>query len=493
MNFQLKIPTSIQISLIITLVYALITIVLLANHEPFVDEINVYMVLMNTYGAELFSNRLKGGNPFGFFILLFPFVKLGASFFFIRIFCWIFSVAAIFLLNAFSPFPLFLNLIITFSAPMLYIYPVITRCYTLLPFLLIVFAELYCRVHKKQKPKHYTFWVIFYALVIGAIAQNHVIMFGFAGMMFLLFVYHHFYKERDFSAKNKISALLMALPLAAIVIQCWITLNASVHYKESLTITFASIKRVLSLFFACFFDCTKGDMFINGDVLHNNLFNFVGIILAIALFVAIIIFFFKRSKTIGLTALIATVFPWLIYIKNYSVMFPNRIFTVHLIFMALMWIILKRYDLTKIQKNTGIVLLSLLFLITMPSGIKTALQDYKNYFSAAECLASYIKKNVPNTAENIIISNAQFLGTQIAFYLDDRPVYTLDGKIIKYIQNNKIENKLVESGILKGKKRMFIFGLPWQKPYFHNLGYTFVYETPKAMLPFEQFVLFSKP
>ena len=53
-----------------TLIYAVMTFAIAVNHEPFEDEVNVWMTLHNLGGIQLWKHIFEDGNPFFFFICL---------------------------------------------------------------------------------------------------------------------------------------------------------------------------------------------------------------------------------------------------------------------------------------------------------------------------------------------------------------------------------------------------------------------------------------
>ena len=144
--------------------------------------------------------------------------------------------------------------------------------------------------------------------------------------------------------------------------------------------------------------------------------------------------------------------------------------------------------------------LSLLFIISIPTGINTAVKDFKGYFSSAENIAAFIQQNIPDDGESVLISVGNWLTAGVAYYLGDRPVYTISGRRVRYIDMNVevLENKLQERGLINGKKYIFIIiskGFLDEDKDRESLvsAYTLVYKTPKSMLPNEDFYLYRIP
>ncbi|MBO4556750.1 MAG: hypothetical protein J5706_08320, partial [Elusimicrobiales bacterium] len=367
-------------SIAITAIYVLITLILVAHHEPFEDEVNVWMILRNLEGFAMWKHIFDDGNPPGFFMLLLPFVKSGLSYLSVKMICWLSCVMSVFLLNRFSPFPLFLNIIITFSAPMLYAYPVMARCYSLLPLLIILLAMFYPRYNmpaEDMKSKREEIRIVIYLLVLAAIAQNHVIMFAFSGLMFALFAYQNFYKAEERRASVIAAAFAVFIALAAIVFQALFVVKTHIGYKVYNPVTLASLEKVISSFFGCFFDIASCTMFAGG--LDKDKFIF-GIALSVSLFLffAVLFCLYKKNKTFFFICLAGVLFPLYIYITRFSVILPYRVFIVHLFFICFLWIIMKNgnhLDGTVYGKAL-IASLSFLFLMSVPSGIVMSLKDF---------------------------------------------------------------------------------------------------------------------
>jgi len=61
------------------------------------------------------------------------------------------------------------------------------------------------------------------------------------------------------------------------------------------------------------------------------------------------------------------------------------------------------------------------------------------------------------------------------------------------VHSSTLENHLNESGITKGKKYIYVIASKYQSEYLSLQGYTFIYETPPAMIVEEDYVLYRIP
>src|SRR5574344_994057 len=128
---------------ILTFIYASVTLSFIPHHEMFQDEINVWAVLKNVPLAELPRHVTLDGHPIIYFLLLYPFAQLCLPVEFLHFISWSSSVTAVFLLLRYSPFSFPTKLIITFSAPYLYWFPVVARSYSVFSPVIFTIAILY--------------------------------------------------------------------------------------------------------------------------------------------------------------------------------------------------------------------------------------------------------------------------------------------------------------------------------------------------------------
>lgn len=482
------------LSIAVTVIYALITLVIVVHHEPYEDEVNVWMILHNLEGLAMWRHIVEDGNPPGFFLLLMPLVKSGLSFLSVKLVCWFSCVMSVFLLNRFSPFPWFLNLIITFSAPMLYIYPAITRCYSILPLLIILAAVLHPNETERADGKRN----VLYLLVLAAIAQNHVIMFAFAGLMLAMFVYRHFYKGCERRPGVITAAFIVCVALAAIVVQCFIAVKTNSGYTHLNKINSGLVSNILSSYFSGF-----SGIFTDFD--NTGILYYVFLCTAVLVFCLLLWLLYKAEKKSAVVFMLSVLFPFYIYVTRYSVIQSTRVFIAHFLFVFFFWLIAENKKTVQIQKKKVTFLLMFLFLLSVPGGMIMAVRDFRSEFSGAENMAFFIKENVPDDGSSVIVSLATSQTTHIAYYLYPRPLYSLKGEKIRYIDLHPeaLENRLMESGILNGKKYLYVIFPKYQKEFSGYLssftaglelkGYKFIYETPPAISPGQDFLLYRIP
>lgn len=409
-----------KIALAITAVYAVITFLLCSRHEMWGDEINVWMALRHYSFPELLKFSSKAGNPIFFFLPLWPFVKLGCSAFFIKYFCWICSVFAVFLLNFFSPFRLITKILITFGAPMLYHYSVLSRCYSVLPPLMFLTAMLYpyaCgqgQPEKAKLPKNTA--LILYACAIAAIACTHIITFVFSGGLAVLFFYENFYKKKNFGKAEKTAAAIMDLGIITVIAQTLYALSSNKVFEANSVICLDAVSAV-KMYFSSMADAFSSSLF-RGTLPSEILANYFAWAIAV-LFIAGIALMFLRKKMFALITMGTFLFYVYISVTRYGEMFPYRTYISLLCMASFFWAALNDKTCTK-RTKTGIEFIAAAIMaLTVPTGILTAKADWNNNFSSAYETAMFVEKNIPDDGKSVIVSAA----VPVAYYLPERTLY----------------------------------------------------------------------
>lgn len=498
----IKISSNIRKSLIITAVYAIVVLFAVFHHEPFGDELNVFMINRNYSGLELWRTITEGTPQLFFFMMAWPFVKSGLPFISMQLLCSFVNIAAVFVLNAFSPFPIALNLIITLSAPFMFFYPVVARCYSLLPLLFISAAISYIHLKKDNsdsiKSVHITMgpvgWMFLYAFSVGAIAGNHIVTFGFSVLLLLWLIYEkHFYFVKH-DRNTLIAVMTAALPILVIFVQTLRTLKGE-NYIDISLMCFDSQNTisVLFYFFANFFDSSAGGALFRPWFDYDGILYRTAVVSGFILTVSIIFYFFKAGKKYGIAALVGILFPLYVHIKYPSIM-PYRVFVVHLTFLFLFWIVFAEKKLTDKARKVGLFLACMLFLITIPSGIYITVLDYKMNFSAASDMGEYINKNLPVSDDQVIIGSIPWEISSVIYYLKKHHVYANNGQRIKAIMmpdnfdnlTNKIDSRFAD------KKKYYLLIKQHMEYISANKNLRLIHETPDALLPLERYCLYEE-
>ena len=187
------------------LIYCLWVIISAIQHEPNGDEYHVWGMVYDMNLSELWSTMSSEGHFITWHILQWPFVKwLGMDYHCIYIVSVSLMILAAWLLIFKLDFNIIGKLVILFSAPFCYYFPIVARCYALIPPILVGLAILY---QKKEKP-------FLYCLLLGLLANTHAYIEGLVAILWCLFVYNQVYclwKTNPIEAKRNLYASLITI------------------------------------------------------------------------------------------------------------------------------------------------------------------------------------------------------------------------------------------------------------------------------------------
>ena len=154
--------------------------ILLAGHELWRDEANVWLIARELSPIQLFREIRYQGHPCLWYLLIMPFAKLGFPFKTISALSFLVMAfgAGIFTFKA--PFHPMTKFVCLLSPIFSYYYPVVARNYCLIALLLILLAHYYPK--RNEKP-----W--FYGLLLGLLVQADTIALATAGLISLMWLY----------------------------------------------------------------------------------------------------------------------------------------------------------------------------------------------------------------------------------------------------------------------------------------------------------------
>lgn len=171
--------------------YIIFNGVLLAGHELWRDEANVWLLARDTSPIQLLKEIKYQGHPCLWYFIVMPFAKLGFPFLTISIISFaVMSVSAgIFVAKA--PFHFITKAICLFSPIFSYYYPVVARNYCLIALLLILLAFYYPKRNQKS---------VLYGILLGLLVQSDTIALASAGLISLMWLcecIHRSIKEKQ--------------------------------------------------------------------------------------------------------------------------------------------------------------------------------------------------------------------------------------------------------------------------------------------------------
>ena len=227
---------SLSISIIITIIYGILTLFCVLHHEIWADEAQVWQLCKYLSLPELSSHLHNEGHPILLYLLTMPFAKIFPTALPMQLMCWGAMVISVFLLMRFSPFKLYSKLAIIFSAGFIYFLPVIARNYSIIPLLVFLLAILY----EKRDKRPYL-----YAFILACLANTHIIMFAFCSILFIFFFYENIIKNNDSKKRFILPCLIVLLGLCACVLQLYNTTSSNYFISFSNYSLFAYFLRIM--------------------------------------------------------------------------------------------------------------------------------------------------------------------------------------------------------------------------------------------------------
>lgn len=154
--------------------------ILLAGHELWRDEANVWLIARELTPIQLFREIRYQGHPCLWYLLVMPFAKLGFPFKTISVVSFLIMAVGAGVFTFKAPFHPITKLICLLSPIFSYYYPVVARNYCLIALLLILLACYYPK--RNEKP-----WI--YGLLLGLLVQADTIALATAGLISLMWLY----------------------------------------------------------------------------------------------------------------------------------------------------------------------------------------------------------------------------------------------------------------------------------------------------------------
>ena len=128
------------------------------------------------------------------YIILMPFAKLGFPYVTANIISWIITGLSVWLILDKAPFKFYKRVMLIFTFPLLYLFPIISRCYCLIPLAIVLMCIFY--KDRKEKPLRYLFSIVL-------LANTNVIMLGMVGIVLLEYIWEIYKDSKGISVKDK--------------------------------------------------------------------------------------------------------------------------------------------------------------------------------------------------------------------------------------------------------------------------------------------------
>ncbi len=408
--------------------YSVLTLICALNHEVWLDEAQAWVILRDCPLTEI-PYRLKvEGHPPLWYLVLFPFVKLGFPAEYMSLISWFFMALGALILIFRVELPLMLKAAMLASSGFLYFNSIISRVYCLIPPILFLILWVY-----PKRRKH----PLVYGFLIALLANTHVFVCGIVGILGIFMIYELFSQWKASSKKENagklgglaiagIGVLVLVIPLLGSV-----EANSVVNHNRTYSFINAIINtlRGVLLYSIC-----PSDM---GSVVYEIIFYFAEIA-----FCAMLVMLRHWRKAFAVEVVFLA-----FYFLTCGVLWttlPNRavIFILSLAFS----LGLAQYEVPvfKERKNDGknrgklfeklicidksskrvyTGILTAFFALTVPSGVKFLYQDITGNFSGVKDTVKYISENLEDDA--VFVSFGRVM-TEVSLYAPEIKLFDVN-------------------------------------------------------------------
>lgn len=407
--------------------YSAVVLVLVLKHEYWFDEAQAWNIARDNDIAGIIAVMEYEGHPPLWHFILKIFTSLGCSYNALGLISWGISSAAAAVIIFALPAKPYLKAALLLSSGMLYVNSVVSRVYCLIYLILVLLAWAY--PHRKRYP-------LLFGLLVALLANTHICMCGLVGIIGIYMLVDYFKDLKSNSAKqNVLNTLGLAAAGAGVVLLILPIMGSfgSNSYAVELTFTAGGILKSL----------TAAPLEIIKSGCSPNLPNFLGIIFSAAALSALVLaLVLLRRKRRALTIeLVFTAF-YLVVVGVIWYSQPNR-GALYLFTVAAVYIMCESDPVRTEKERVGessnrlteklqrlehdsersvSVLLSAILALSIPSGIKYAVDDLRGEFAPYKSAAAFIRSNI---SENALLVTDDDSYAAILTYLPERRIYSV--------------------------------------------------------------------
>lgn len=433
--------------LIVFFLYLFAVLILSAFHEPWEDELQVWCIARDLSLPEMFHQMRYEGQFLLWYLLMKPFAAAGLSLSTLNIVSVFLTAGAVIPFMMFRGFRLGSKIVILLSAPILFWFPVVSRCYALIPPALCLLAVTY-----PVRLRH----PFTYSLSLLLLVHSHAYMEGLAGILGAFFLWELMVRSFKMGGRRILTfaavLLLVCGGVAFAFLQVVPAFGASSFAPAAAGSVFADPMHipvrigqallslpecyagrlcrmwgrapVAVLFYACLLACVVQLFMTRG---RAGLFFLTGFFWQI-LFSALLYPMMMHRACLPLLML---VFCFALPVRRKRKRMPSK------------------RDALPLRLLYGMIPVGLLALMSWPDSFYFAVSDVKRPFSNQAQTASFIRSELPPDAKIVVFPASLITGTFRA-YLPERTFYRCtDGAPFHVFRTvgqmpEKLDNALLE-------------------------------------------------
>lgn len=383
----------------IFLSYAIFTLIVLLYHENWRDEAQSWLIARELNLFELFQQLKYEGHPALWYLILMPFAKVGLPYITANLIAWTISIISAFLFIKYCPISFKGKIVILLSSIFLYDYTIFARSYCLI----LLFVILLCIIYPKRKEKP-----ILYHLILALLANTHIIMLGFVGMIWITNLFCDVIKDTTCEKTEKKKRIVGLCISAGGVGLLFLQIFSSVNYNSQ-NIFYYNGFNILNGKIMYFFK-SFSLIFGNGSI----------IVFWITLF-GIIGYGIKKHLKQTIVFLGSFIFQIIVYVFIYAG--NNHIYYTFLILLLyFLWSTkLEEKEQKNIPNKILEVFIFVLFILNALFFCLFPFFDLTKSYSGSKDMANYIKQNIPE--ETIFLCTNKVLSVSIIPYLSSNYVF----------------------------------------------------------------------
>lgn len=441
-----------KINLVIMFLYSICSLIILIFHESWRDEAQQWLIVRDLDFLGIIKQMRYEGHFLVWYIIIMPFAKLGLPYETIKIISWIIVNVSVWLILKKSPFKWWIKTLFIFSFPMLYLYPVISRCYCIIPLSITLIAINY--KNRKTKP-------IQYILSIVLLANTHIIMLGLVGMLLLTFYIEQIKNRNENTIQENKKIIISFFIVCILLIFSMLPLAQSLMMNKEIKLNYSfTIKNIIEIL----------EQSIYSIIMIFGTKNIFLILIILALIYIFFIFEFKYYIKNLIIIFISILYQFIIYAYIWDASY-QRANTIVMIIFLFTWIQKEILEKEKINKEHSMVskVLIILLINNVIFGISNILLDIEYKYSSAKQTANFINENIEKNS--IMISNNMPIASAIIPYIKDFKIWNPQREeyFTYVIWDNNNEKSLytdfkykIEEKIDKNEKLYYIYAKEYE-------------------------------
>ena len=439
-DLEEKNKDSLRYALIFTIAFFIVNLFFVFIHEPWRDEAQAWVIVKNLSLVDLFKVLRVEGHPILWFLVIYPFAKLGFSFYYFSYFSLFLTTIAVFLFLLKSPFPKIINILVCFGSSFFYYNSAIPRVYSLISLITVLICLTY-----KDRFEH----PFYYCFLLGLLIQTHVKICGIAIGLMIDFYYDAF-RSKNRKEKYILISLLSLLMLIPELLpygpyRSSVPLNAGNMFSDF-------FEKLLKGYYAVFES--------SFDFSNSWIINLVFLLFMVCVISLIVLIIKEKKFAECFTKILTAVFGIGAYFFITAFVYRSLHHQMATILANIFLIICCLFELTEIKMVRYISRLVLVSfcLLSLPVNISEARNDIDHVYSYGKETADFIENKLEENSVVLLTYDYQnpLVYALVKSNRDDIRFFDVDNnELYRFHQWNVVFKEKTDEEIVKFAKEMF--------------------------------------